>query len=307
MSDSVDAIFGRRLEADPEIALPRLPLSQPLKIGPLHKVQFVIEFVGPRSVLATQACLLLEPTWFHALGQPQMWAMRPADLRWQPLTAARDGSYDSIALTWDMVSELGQLTSATATQLYLTADRLTTQLGRRPMPLPEPASVDEAVRIVRHVVDSLDVGFSVTVVSHSDFFERDIWIECARLGLEFSPAGSFDWRLTGHPSPLFSVVPFGEAESFSLRAVTSGVRHAGVTLGFNMPRCAAPRQALENCFIAAKHFCKTLGGTLFTDEQRPMTQDDFRHLTQSLDQAMLLFSHVGMTPGSSECLKLFQE
>ncbi len=305
MSDPVEAIFGERLEADPAVALPKLPLTSKQKIGPLHKVQYVIEFVGPRSVLAAQACMLLAPNWYHALGQPQMWVMRPADLRWQPLTSATDGSYDSIALTWDLISDAGLLTSASATQLYLTADRLTQYLGRRPMPLPEPATVDEMVRTAQSAREALDIGFSVTVVGHHDFRERDIWVQCARLGLEFSPEGSFDWRMAGHPTPLFSVVPFGQSDSFSLGAVQAGLTHTGVTVGFNMPRCAAPRQALESSFIVAKHFCQTLGGALFSDEQTPLTPSDYRQIVQSMDQALVLFSHVGMIPGSSECLKLF--
>lgn len=305
MSDSVETIFGQPLGADASIALPKMTLPSPLKIGPLHKVQYVIEFVGPRSVLAIQACQLLEPSWYMALGQPQMWVMRPADLRWQPLTSATDGSYDSLALTWDLLSPAGQLSSAAATQLYLTADRLTHHLGRRPLPLPEPATVDSTVRTAIQTNELLDIGFAVTVVGHQDFAERAIWIEAARLGLEFAPDGSFEWRMHGHPSPLLSVVPFGDQDHFSLAHVQAGIRHTGVSIGFNMPRNAAPRQALDGALLVANHFAHALKGAIFTDDQRPFTPNDHRHLVQSLDQALLLFSQIGMVPGSAESLKLF--
>lgn len=305
MNEEIEKLFGATLETDPSVALPRHKNPVPLKIGPLHKVQFVIEFVGSRSALASQVSHLFDPSWYQALGQPTMFAMRPADLGWNPLTSATDGSYDSLALTWDYLSPAGRLTSASAAHLVMVADRAGPFLSRRPMPIPTPDEVDAIVESLAHAQELLDIGFAISVVGHRDFYEREIWIQCARLGLEFSSHGSFDWRVSGHSEPLFSVTPFGESDSFSLGAVKNGSMHAGVTLGFNMPRCVLPRPALEGCFHAANTFAKTLGGAIFTDDQRPMTEGEHRHLLASMDQAMLLFSQIGLIAGSGECLKLF--
>ena len=305
MNEEIAKLFGAPLEIDPTVALPRLKNPIPLKVGPLHKVQFVIEFVGPRSALASQVSQLFEPQWYQALGQPTMYSMRPADLGWHPLTSATDGSYDSLALTWDYLSSNGRLSSASAAHLLMIADRMGPLIQRRPLAIPQPTEVDELVESLLHTQELLDVGFAVTVVGHRDFDERDIWVQCARLGLEFSPGGSFDYRMMAHPYPLFSVTPFGEYDAFSLGAAQRGAKHAGITLGFNMPRCPAPKTALEGCFHAAQTIAKTLGGAIFTDDQRPMSQGEHQHLLASMDQALLLFSQIGLIPGSGECLKLF--
>ena len=102
--------FGEPLRPDPAIALAPIEVTIPLKSGPLHRVQFVIEFVGPRSVPALAAIHLLGSEWYSALGQPFIHAMRPADLHWHPLTNSTDGSYDSLALSWDLLSPKGQET-----------------------------------------------------------------------------------------------------------------------------------------------------------------------------------------------------
>src|SRR5690349_1319330 len=103
----------------------RLPIPSiaPLVPAPARKVQFVVELVGPRTVPAAQAGELLHPNWRAALGQPELWAMRPADAAWQPLRALTQGSYDSIALAWDMVTPQGDLSAASAIHLAGVAEQ----------------------------------------------------------------------------------------------------------------------------------------------------------------------------------------
>src|SRR5688572_32004658 len=110
----VTSVFGQTLSRDPRVGLPNPPAPKTERPGPEHKVQFVVELVGPRSCLASSAATLLDPKWFQALGQPHLYSMAPADKDWQTLTARADGSYDSLALAWDMVADRGELTSQAA-------------------------------------------------------------------------------------------------------------------------------------------------------------------------------------------------
>src|SRR6185312_8968382 len=137
-------LFGRQLEPDPAVALPDPEIRINPKKGPLYKVQYVLEFVGPRSVPASMACSLLRPEWYAALGQPQVFSMQPADLSWGMLTAKTEGSYDSLALTWDLLSLAGTLSSASAQHLLTIAEQFGSAINRRVAALPVPAEVDQA-------------------------------------------------------------------------------------------------------------------------------------------------------------------
>src|ERR1700679_3887816 len=108
--------FDPPLGPDPELALSE-PAVTPYPSGPAHRAQYVIELVGPRSVPASAAAQLWTQSWQNALGRPEIYCMSPADTSWQPMTDRKDGSYDSIALCWDMVSPLGRLNSQSANQL----------------------------------------------------------------------------------------------------------------------------------------------------------------------------------------------
>jgi hypothetical protein len=298
--------FGVPLERDPGIALQPLDLRVMPKSGPLHKVQFVIEFVGPRSMPANIVAQLLTAQWYEALGRPNLFAMRPADLQWQPLTDAADGSYDSLALSWDFISPQGQITGTSAKHLMQFAERFGPHIQRRPMPLPPPNEVDRTVRELIKAQEALDIGFSLLVVPRQGAFaEKDVWVECARLGLDFAPGGSFDWRLPGHPYPLLSVHPAGDEDSFSLANVQAGVSHPGLTVGFSLPLCIAPAQALEGCIYVAEHFAMDLDGQVYDPDERPLNDREKGRLRSGIKQALAMFSQLGITTGSPEAQKLF--
>ena len=295
--------FGVPLTPDPAISLKPLGIAPSAKTGPLHKVQFVIEFVGPRSILTSSAAQLMNPEWFQALGQPSIWVMRPADLHWQQFTPMMDGSIDSLALPSDMLTVAGALSSASALQLLQYAERFGPIVSRRPMPVPHPGEVSARVRDLQEIQSALDIGFSMAVVG--TFSEKDLWIACARLGLEFSPGGTFDWREPGHPFPLLSVSPIGKVDAFSLSQVQSGEVHEGVTVGFSIPRCISPMQALEGCFHTADYLAKALQGVALSDGGEAAGapfRDEARTNLRSASQA---FAQAGITPGSPESLKLF--
>lgn len=305
MNAGAPDFFGVPLAFDPSVALPSLSIASNAKSGPLHKIQFVIEFVGPRTILAAGAAQLLNPQWFQALGQPAVWVMRPSDLSWQQLNSIMDGSLDSLALTWDMITPQGSLTSASSLQLLQFAERFGPTISRRAMPMPHPAEVNDRVRDLNEILASLDIGFSIAALASGSYTEKDLWIQCARLGLEFSPGGSFDWRIPGHPYPLLSVTPIGTVDAFSLANVQANVRHEGVSIGFSVPRCVAPMQALEGCYQVAKEIVRMLRGAAVDEDGRPVSQKIKEEARSNLKQALTVFAQAGITAGSPEALQLF--
>lgn len=307
MSAGLPDLFGQPLKADPEVALQPLQLDLPLKSGPLHKIQFVIEFVGQRTVLAGNAAQLLSPDWYQALGHPKLHAMRPADLQWQPLTPSTDGSYDSLALTWDLLGKPGNITSVSAAHLLDLSEAFSPYIQRRAMAMPVPREVDGHVRALKEAKSMLDIGFELSVMaSKGSFSEKDLWIECVRLGLEFSPIGSFDWKVPGHPFPLLSITPIGQTDAFSLANVQRGMAHAGVTIGFSLPMNVAPAQAIEGCFYVAERIALDMGGRILDDSDRELTERIKQELRQNLKQGLSLFARAGMITGSAETIGLFK-
>jgi hypothetical protein len=299
-------LFGTPLDPDPSIALqpPRIHLTT--KQGPLYKVQYVVEFVGPRSIPASVAANLFAPEWYSALGQPFAFSMRPADLNWAPLTTAKSGSYDSLAIAWDLVSKSGLLSCGAASHLLSVAERFGATVNRRVLPLPVVHDVDRAVTQLVQAKESLDVGFSLSVIPFSGSFpERDLWIECARLGLSFSTEGSFDWCAAGHAYPLLSVTPIGATQAFALRNVQAGLAHEGISVGFSVPLSISPSQALDACFYVAERFSIDLGGEVFDQDGARLTDRGKNDLRSAMKQALSMFSQLGVTTGSAEAIKIF--
>ncbi len=306
MSSGLPDLFGVPLKPDPAIALQPLQINYSPKSGPLHKVQFVIEFVGPRSMMAPSVSQLITPEWHNALGQPELFAMRPSDLNWQRLTTSQDGSYDSLALAWDFVTAQGNISSASAKHLLSFAERFSPHINRRAMPLPPPADVDKVVKTLVMAQDNLDVGFSINILAdRGGFQEKDLWIECARLGLDFAPGGTFDYRTTQHPYPLLSVSPMGFTDVFSLGSVQKDTLHQGATVGFSVPLCIAPTQALEASFFVAEHLGNHLSGQVLDQDSRPLSSAVKSELRQHLKSAVAMYAELGVTTGSQEAFKLF--
>ncbi|AIE87078.1 cell division protein ZipA C-terminal FtsZ-binding domain-containing protein [Fimbriimonas ginsengisoli] len=300
--------FGAALQADPAVALPVLDVAPPTKAGPLHKVQFVVEFVGPRSIPAPAATHLLASEWYQALGQPQLFAMRPADLQWQQLTNSIDGSYDSLALAWDMVTPRGSISKSAATHLLQTAERFAPFIQRRVIPLPDPKEIDRVVKSLIEIRDALDIGFALSIYAPpGGYRERDLWVMCARLGLKFGSHGSFDWQLPGFAHPLLSVTPFGDTDAFALSGVNAGATHLGVTIGFSLPLSPSPSQALQGCFHVAQIISRDMGGDVRDQDDRKLTEKIRQELRENLRLAIGAFSNAGMTTGAPEAVKLFAE
>jgi hypothetical protein len=297
--------FDPPLGPEPGLAL-LPPVVEPVQVGPAYRVQLVVELVGPRSAPASAVAQLLATNWQNALGQPESFCMSPADITWQPLTDQRNGSYDSIALCWDILSAKGELSTSSAQHLLRQCESFGNAIGRRAMPLPVPNEVNRFAKELNRIQNQLDVGVSLAVIAKSGaVFERDLWVACSRLGLEFSPSGSFDWRSSNHPSPLLSVTPIGDTDSFSLGAVHKGARHEGVTVGFNVPRCPSPMAALDGALRVCEAIAQATDGVTLDDNARLLTPLITDEMRRNLQIAVEALEQVGMKPGSAPALRLF--
>ncbi|HEY0868355.1 MAG TPA: hypothetical protein VGE01_13300 [Fimbriimonas sp.] len=299
-------LFGRPLESDQAVRLTDpADLASP-RPGPLHRVQYVIELVGPRSVPAAAAASLLDPRWFQALGQPEMWCMGPMDSEWRTLTNASDGAYDSIALAWDQISSQGVLNEASAKSLLARAEEYASHIQRRAMPMPVPEDVPASVRNLQEARSSLDIGFSLAFAPTSGYVpERDLWIQCARMGLVLGPSGAFEWLGKGQELPMLEVTPIGQTETFSLAAVERGDVHEGASIGFHYALSPSPKDALEGCFHVGGVLCESIGGRLLDDEGKLLSSGARQRLRAELEQAERLFANAGIKPGSREAAKLW--
>lgn len=298
--------FSLQLRPDVSVALPPPARVVPMRHGPMPKVQFVVELVGPRSVSAAQAAQILSPEWYGALGEPEAWCMGAADDGWRPLTASVNGAYDSLAMAWDLEGPRGQLSVTAAQSLLARTEEFAGHIQRRAMALPDPSDVGRAVTGLRQFREALDIGFAVVVAPDSGFVsERDLWLACARLGLELGSTGAFEWRSPTNPLPLFSVTPIGVTETFSLGAVQRGDVHEGATIGFALPLCPSPEEALSAAIQAGREIAKHIGGHLLDEDGNHVDARTESRLAGELTQAQGLFRKAGIVPGSGEAVRLF--
>lgn len=301
----MDASDPNRFQVDPAVALIP-PVVTPFQAGPAHHAQYVIELVGPRSIPAPAAAGLLGPEWFNALGQPELFCMSAADSTWRPLVPASQGSYDSVALCWNVLSDQGTLNQASGQHLLQVAERFAAHVNRRAMPMPVPNELAKVAKSLSRIRDGLDIGISIVVLPSAGVVtEQLLWQQCARLGLQFGPAGSFDWRVPDHPSPLFQVTPIGDTDCFSLRAVQAGQVHEGITIGFNVPRCPAPAAALDGALHAADVIAGAIQGAVFDQDARPLNAPGRDQMRRELNQGVQILEGVGIKPGSAAALKIF--
>lgn len=302
--DDMDALFGGPLGPDPEVAL-STPTNIPTHLpGPLPKVQLLIEFVGPRSISASQAMQLLAAPWYANLGQPEIWAMSASDAHWMALGSSPANSLDSLALSWDLVSARGSLSAQSSATLLATSERFAAQIQRRAIPLPIPADVDGAVAALEQARDALDIGFSVlTIASSGAVAESQIWRDCSRLGLSLEPDGAFAW--TVGERRLLEVTSVDDESPFSLGSVRAGKAHSGVCIGFNVARCPDPGAALDAAYYLANSFASSWPGAVFDDTGNPVSTAYFQAMKDNLGQALGGFRQIGIVPGSPEAVRLF--
>lgn len=304
----IASVFGGPLESDPVVALDATSLRFPNpKIGPMPKVQFTIELVGPRSVAAAPALTVLDNPWRQGLGEPQVFVMASADTFWRkPQRPDPASSFDSLALCWDYLGARGSLSGAATARLLQTAESFGQTIQRRAMPMPTPDAVDEFVRTLAEVREAFDIGFELGVIAGEDLLpETAIWRVCARLGLSLAANGSFVWRDPRHPLPLLSVASWDEGKSFGLAGARAGVHHAAIGVGFNVPTSPDPERVLAFCFKVANALAGATGATVTDDEGVPYDSAKRREAEAAMAEAIGALDRVGLTPGSTESLRLF--
>ncbi|HJP82560.1 MAG TPA: hypothetical protein VJ835_03565 [Fimbriimonadaceae bacterium] len=301
------SIFGAPLGPKPGVSLLPLPRPKPEPTGPVHHVQFVVELVGPRSCPAATAAQLLGPQWYSALGEPQIFKMSPADQTWQVLTPATDGSYDSLALAWDLVSDRGRLSSSAASHLLHVAESFAAHIQRRAMAMPSPTDIDRTVAGLVYIQDGLDIGVELLVVPKgADFVEKEVWIALTELGFSLEPSGFFE---LGNPTrePFLTVTPSGGASQFSLSGVQGEVRHPGLLIGFSVPLSPEPEFSLTAAFRTADYLSQKLNAAIFTDADQILGSTARGQLNANLLAAVRSLASTGINPGSRAARKLFSE
>ena len=289
-------------------AFSSVPLPHIEPPGPLHKVQFVIEIVGPRTIPAASAMAILQPNWMASLGQPEVWAMAPADRQWKLLGQSPAPAYDSLALCWDLVSERGTLTSLSAQQLERMAGQFAAQIERRAIAIPVPSEVDHRVAHVSAIRESLDIGVTLIGLPREGAVpESGIWEAASQIGLTLSGRGQFELRQEGWDLPLLSMVPLGTADAFTLGAVHAKAAHPGLALGFRVPLSPSPAEVLEVGFQVADALGERLLLDWTDDLEVPLTAQHRDHMRHNLQQALAAFAQASLQPGSHEARRLFGE
>ncbi len=303
----IDDLFPTPLAPDPAVALSPAGLNFPsAKPGPVHGAQFIIEIAGPKSALASQAHALMKPEWQEPLGNPEVWAMAPADQAWRPMNVADSGSYDSVALAWDLIHAKGELSGASAGVLLQTAEGFANSIGRRAFPFPAPEEIDRLVRSLLQAREAFDIGVEVFVQAPRAVSERDVWIACAALGFDLSGEGFFVWRTPNWEDPLLTVAPVEEGRVFSLAQVQRGETHEALSLGFSVPRSPDPAAILEKAFAAAPELARRLGGLPYDDEGHALDERTRQTLRNNLGQGIAAMRGSRLEPGSPICGKLFR-
>jgi len=299
-------IFGEPLLKDPAVALPAVTVHPKITPGPVRKQQLVIELVGPRTVPAQTAKTLLDPQWFEALGEPQVFIMSGSDQFWRELTKSdASAAYDSIALAWDLISTKGHLSGNSAQHLWTMAEEFAKQVQRRAMAMPVPADIAPTIQALQQLKESLDIGMNLTLVPCWDTFqEKEVWRVAAALGLEYAQDGSFEYKAAGSDYPLFSLSP-ADADRFSLAQVQANTTHPALGLGFSVPLCPDPATALNACFHTAEVFKDRADGALVDEDYKPVDDAAKVRITNQLQQAVDALNRAGFTPGSTEAIKLF--
>lgn len=276
----------------------RNPVLPPLRTGPLPRIQWVVELVGPRSVAAADALRLLDPDWKGILGGPLVWAMAARDDRWQELLGHSATSFDSIALCWDLVDPRGALTRSAAETLLARATEFGEAIGRRALPLWPADETESRAAAAQRLVDRLDGGFAVTAAFARPVPEAEI-VERLRAEGFARPdgEGGLEWGKPGHP-PFLTATPTGEPFAFGF-----GSPVEGVTFGTRLPLCPAPGEAFEVAAEFARELVATYGGALFDGEGDPF---DPRRMRAEIDGIVDGMVRAKLEPGGAECRRLFR-
>jgi len=261
----------------------------------------VIEIVGPRSIAGSAVKALLDPKWLDRLGKPAIFVMGPADSRWRTLAADDPtGSYDSLALAWDLLKHHGALRTESARHLLSVAHAYAEQVQRRALPLPVPDDVDAMREALEALREALDIGVDVAVAfPQGGVAEAELVAKLEARGLT-SMGDSYAWSVPGWDEPLLYATACEDEPPFPSGDPMG--RHTSLCLGFSIPRNPVPRKALDALLLLADDLTQEFHGVAFADGT-PLVSTTMLAL---LDQALLAFQRANRQPGSPEARLLFQ-
>lgn len=298
------AYLGKQLEPDGDSALAPLRLA-PWKpeTGPFHKVQFVIEIAGSNLIPGDRARELLEPTVRASFGEPEVYVMAPGERRWRPLWSGDNSiTFDSMALAWDFVTSSGKLTAASASELWKRAEQYASALGRRAFPLPPPEDAAKAADNLEQVRDALDIGVDVLLRTLEPRLDLTALVVAAyEVGFRMGSSGVLEWRQSGWPEPLLTILPDEGDEVFGVDAPIRGV-----DIGFTVPCSPDPEQSLERLFTAAERIGAKMDLPVLTEEGEPLSESAKNNIRKMLAAALDTFDRIQLKPGSAEALRLFE-
>ncbi|MFY9234825.1 MAG: cell division protein ZipA C-terminal FtsZ-binding domain-containing protein [Fimbriimonadaceae bacterium] len=301
-------LFGGELKPDPIVALQPYAVPEELsKTGSLHKLHYVVEIVGQRTLPSSQTKPLLEDRWQLPLGRPKVYVMSAADSGWRALEAGDTATaYDSLALAWPYLTGQGNLSMGSAHQLLVASEHYAAQVGRKAMPLPTPEDVDEVVRMLVQIRDNLDVGVTVLVIPNgTSISERDVWLGCASLGLEYVSPGVFQWLAQPGGVVMLEVAPFEDAGWFARSSVEAGRTLGGFSIGFSIPRSPDPVRSADAALRVGMLFNTRFNCVAFDDSHRPIGPSESTEILAVVAQGRDALVSAGIRPGSQEAHILF--
>lgn len=299
------SILGRPLGLNPERVLTpiKLPSWKP-ESGPYHKVQFVIELIGPSLIPHTAAKSILEGAARTSVGDPEIYVMAPGQSRWQALWAGDANiAYDSLAFAWDLVTERGTITEPSANELLRRAERFANTVNRRAAPLPPPRDAASAAKNLAAIKEGLDIGVDILLTPKGGIMAmQDLIPEAYEIGFSLRESGLLEWRIPGWPEPILTLFPAYEGEQFDPRVTP---QCGGAAVGFSVPCSPSPLEALDRAFAAADALSERLDAAATDDEGRLLSPSLRTQWVQLLERAVTEIERVGIKPGSAEALRLF--
>jgi hypothetical protein len=264
----------------------------------------VVELVGPGTITDQVVRSFASGSTYESLGSPLVFAMRPGKQSWTRVYAdVASGESDAVCLAWDLVSDSRRLTSASATELLRRCEKAAEGIGRRAFPLSPPSDVEARAASIVSVKDSLDIGFSLSVLPFVDSLRAESVIRTAyELGFRLTGDGVLEWKCLGWREPLLTILTSGIHADFDLSARPEV---PGVTVGFSVPRTPSTNEVFERACITAAAIAESSGGRVFDDDGNPLDAEHKNRLAALLDSAVEMCLGAGITPGSHEAVALF--
>jgi hypothetical protein len=296
--------FGGPLTCGHPLAPVSLPPYHPHD-GPLRKVHYVIELVGPHLIPSAEVKTLLESAAKSSLGDPEIFVKTPGHSQWRTLWVGDDSlAYDSVALVWDIVGSRGALSRLSAEELLRRCEHVGSGMQRKALATPLPEDIERLGSFLEGVRENLDIGVDLYIRSDTaDLPLKDVLLLGYDLGLRLRDSGLLEWRQSGWDLPLFAMYPLGEAIDFDPISIPL---IPGLGLGFSVPCSPNPMEVMERLIEAGEALAQRLGGSVYDDSGDLLTNSNKRLLFENLKMGIEALRNAGIEAGSREAMSLFE-